>query len=166
MKLGFVLALSVCALAAASPALADSHSVSYSDWTIAGDVTTLKFVLPESEARRLTGVDVPLATTKKLGEYLLAHVAVGGDGENCAPIDQGYDIGLVVAADPETILQVTKAGMPAVMFINPAYRWAEYRPDKRKLPRSWQEIDAEVIRQKELRAGDPRLSDEEQVERI
>ena len=79
---------------------------------------------------------------------------------------QGYDIGLVVAADPETILQVTKAGMPAVMFINPAYRWAEYRPDKRKLPRSWQEIDAEVIRQKELRAGDPRLSDEEQVERI
>ena len=95
MKLGFVLALSVCALAAASPALADSHSVSYSDWTIAGDVTTLKFVLPESEARRLTGVDVPLATTKKLGEYLLAHVAVEGDGENCAPIDQGYDIGLI-----------------------------------------------------------------------
>jgi hypothetical protein len=29
----------------------------------------------------------------ELGEYLLAHVAVEGDGENCAPIDQGYDIG-------------------------------------------------------------------------
>src|SRR5436190_16771028 len=88
-------AVALCALGVASPALADSHSVSYSDWTIAGDIATLKFVLPEVEARRLTGVDVPLATTKKLGEYLLAHVAVEGDGQNCAPIDQGYDIGLV-----------------------------------------------------------------------
>ncbi len=90
-----VAAAALCALCVASPALADSHSVSYSDWTIGGETTTLKFVLPEIEARRLTGVDVPLATTKKLGEYLLAHVAVEGDGENCAPIDQGYDIGLV-----------------------------------------------------------------------
>ncbi len=95
MKLGAALALGTLALGAACPALADSHSVSYSDWTIAGDLTTLKFVLPEIEARRLTGVDVPLATSKKLGEYLLAHAAVTGDGENCAPIDQGYDIGLV-----------------------------------------------------------------------
>jgi hypothetical protein len=95
VRLGVALALGALALAAASPALADRHSVSYSDWTIAGDLTTLKFVLPETEARRLTGVDVPLATTKKLGEYLLAHLAVDGDGQNCAPIDQGYDIGLV-----------------------------------------------------------------------
>ena len=95
MKLGAALVLGTLALGAACPALADSHSASYSDWTIAGDLTTLKFVLPEIEARRLTGVDVPLATSKKLGEYLLAHAAVTGDGENCAPIDQGYDIGLV-----------------------------------------------------------------------
>ena len=95
MRLVAAIALAALALGAASPALADSHSVSYSDWTIAGDLTTLKFVLPEIEARRLSGVDVPLATAKKLGEYLLAHVAVEGDGENCAPIDQGYDIGLV-----------------------------------------------------------------------
>lgn len=79
---------------------------------------------------------------------------------------QGFAIDLVVSADPETILQVTQAGIPAVMWINPSYRWAEFRPDRRKLPRAWQEIDAEVIRQKELRASDPRLSDEEQVERI
>jgi hypothetical protein len=88
-------ALALCALGAAAPALADSHSVSYSDWTISGEVTTLKFVLPVVEARRLTGVDVQLTTSKKLGEYLLAHVAVEGDGASCAPIDQGYDIGLV-----------------------------------------------------------------------
>ena len=88
-------AAALCALGLASTALADSHSVSYSDWTIGGEITTLKFVLPAVEAERLTRVDVPLATTKKLGEYLLAHVAVEADGENCAPIDQGYDIGLV-----------------------------------------------------------------------
>jgi hypothetical protein len=95
MRLGVAIALAVCAIAAAPRAFAGSQSVSYSDWTIAGDLTALKFVLPEIEARRLIGVDVPLTTTKKLGEYLLAHVAVEGDGENCAPIDQGYDIGLV-----------------------------------------------------------------------
>src|SRR5215831_4025346 len=85
----------LCALGVASTALADSHSVSYSDWTISDEITTLKFVLPSVEARRLTGVDVPLTTSKKLGEYLLSHVAVEGDGENCVPVDQGYDIGLV-----------------------------------------------------------------------
>jgi hypothetical protein len=85
----------LCALCVASPAFADSHSVSYSDWTISGEITTLKFVLPAVEAQRLTGVDIPLATQKKLGEYVLAHVAVEGDGQNCAPIDQGYDIGVV-----------------------------------------------------------------------
>jgi len=95
MRVVVALALAAWALGAAPPAFADSHSVSYSDWTIAGDLTTLKFVLPGVEARRLTGVDVPLETTKKLGEYLLAHVAVEADGKNCAPIDQGYDIGLI-----------------------------------------------------------------------
>ena len=90
-----VAAAALCALGIASPALAGSHSVSYSDWTIGGEITTLKFVLPAVEAQRLAGVDVPLTTSKKLGEYLLAHVAVEADGENCPPIDQGYDIGLV-----------------------------------------------------------------------
>ena len=90
-----VAAAALYAFGIASPAFAAGHSVSYSDWTISGEMTTLKFVLPGAEAQRLTGIDVPLATQKKLGEYLLAHVGVEGDGENCAPIDQGYDIGLV-----------------------------------------------------------------------
>lgn len=78
----------------------------------------------------------------------------------------GFDLGLVVSADPSTILLVTEMGVPSLLFTNPSYRWAEYRPDKKRLPKPWEEIDQEVIRQKELRATDPRLSDIEQVERI
>jgi len=78
----------------------------------------------------------------------------------------GFDLGLVVSADPGMILLVTELGVPALLFTNPSYRWAEYRPDKKRLPRPWEEIDEEVVRQKELRAKDPRLTDIEQVERI
>lgn len=78
----------------------------------------------------------------------------------------GFDLRLVVSSDPETILQVTEAGIPSLLFVNPSYRWAEYRPDRKKLPRSWQDIDEEITRQLELRASDPRLNDEEEVERI
>lgn len=79
---------------------------------------------------------------------------------------QGQDLGLVVSSDATTILHVTELGLPALLFTNPSYRWAEYRPDKKRLPREWQKIDDEMVRQLELRASDPRLSDEEQVERI
>jgi hypothetical protein len=79
---------------------------------------------------------------------------------------EGHDLGLVVSSDPATILLVTEMGVPALLFTNPSYRWAEYRPDKKRLPREWQKIDDEMVRQLELRARDPRLSDEEQVERI
>lgn len=78
----------------------------------------------------------------------------------------GHDLGLVVSSDPSTILQVSELGIPALLFTNPAYRWAEYRPDRKRLPREWQKIDDEMVRQLELRASDPRLSDEEPVEII
>jgi len=78
----------------------------------------------------------------------------------------GSDLGLVVSADPGTVLLVTEMGVPSLLFTNPSYRWSEYRPDKKRLPKPWEEIDQEVIRQKELKAKDPRLSDIEPVERI
>lgn len=78
----------------------------------------------------------------------------------------GADLGLVVSGDPAAILMVSQVGVPALLFTNPSYRWGDYRPDHKRLPRAWQEIDDEMVRQMELRAGDPRLSDEEQVERI
>lgn len=79
---------------------------------------------------------------------------------------EGHDLALVVSSDPSSILRVTEMGIPALLFTNPSYRWAEYRPDRKRLPREWQKIDDEVTRQMELKAADPRLSDEEQVERI
>lgn len=78
----------------------------------------------------------------------------------------GADLGLVVSGDPATVLLVSEMGVPSLLFSNPSYRWGEYRPDKKRLPRAWQDIDDEMTRQMELRAGDTRLSDEEQVERI
>jgi len=73
----------------------------------------------------------------------------------------GADVGFVVSGDPDTILRITELGIPALLFTNPSYRWAEYRPDKKRLPKPWEQIDEEVVRQKELRANDPRLSDME-----
>jgi hypothetical protein len=78
----------------------------------------------------------------------------------------GYDVGLVVSSDPEAILQVTEMGFPSLLFVNPAYRWGEYRPDHKRLPRPWQDIDDEVIRQRELKAKDPRLSEQEEEEKV
>lgn len=76
------------------------------------------------------------------------------------------DLDLVVSSDAESVLHATEMGIPTIFFVNPSYRWAEYRPDKKKLPVPWQKIEDETIRQMELRAGDPRLSEEEEVERI
>lgn len=74
---------------------------------------------------------------------------------------QGTDLGLVVSGDPEAVLRVTEMGVPAVLFTNPTYRWGEFRPDKKRLPKPWQDIDDEMVRQMELRAGDPRLREYE-----
>jgi len=75
----------------------------------------------------------------------------------------GSDVRLVVSSDPETILKVTEMGIPSVFFINPDYRWAEYRPDKKRLPRAWQDIEDEMTRQVELKATDPRLLEMEET---
>lgn len=74
----------------------------------------------------------------------------------------GNDVGLVVSGNPDVILKVTEMGFPSLMFVNPGYRWGEYRPDKKRLPKPWQDIDDEVTRQRELRATDPRLVEMEE----
>jgi hypothetical protein len=87
--------MSVAAILAAPAALADSRSVSYSTWVIAGDTVTLRFILPAREALQLVGAEVPVLTSAKLGEYLLTHMAVRAAGRDCPAIDQGYDLGRV-----------------------------------------------------------------------
>ncbi len=76
-------------------ARAETQSVSYSTWVIAGNVVTLRYMLPISEARALIGPDVPVATVAKLGDYLLRQVTVRSASGQCPALDQGYDLGRV-----------------------------------------------------------------------
>jgi hypothetical protein len=73
----------------------------------------------------------------------------------------GTDLNLVISADPEAVLGVSAEGFPCLFFVNPTYRWAEYRPDRKRLPRPWQDIDEEMTRQRELKNTDPRLNEME-----
>jgi hypothetical protein len=73
----------------------------------------------------------------------------------------GANVSLVVSSNPEAVLLATEAGFPSLFFVNPSYRWAEYRPDNKRLPKPWQDIDDEMIRQRELKAVDPRLNEME-----
>jgi hypothetical protein len=73
----------------------------------------------------------------------------------------GADLALVVSSEPPSLLLTTMAGFPSLFFINPSYRWGEYRPDRKRLPKPWQDIDDEMTRQAELKATDPRLNEME-----
>jgi hypothetical protein len=81
--------------AGAGGAPAQDRSVSYSTWIVAGNMVTLRFLLPVTEAQRLLGVDVPVLTTAKLEDYLLEHETVQSAGGDCPAIDQGFDLGRV-----------------------------------------------------------------------
>ncbi len=76
-------------------ALAQQRSVSYSTWIVSGNMVTLRFLLPVTEAQRLMGVDVPVLTTNKLEDYLLQRQTVQSAGGDCPAIDQGFDLGRV-----------------------------------------------------------------------
>jgi len=96
-----VLCAALClvgAVARGAP-LTDTANVSYSTWTVSGSSSgpsvLLKFLLPEALAQSLTATGLPVLTTRKLGEFVLRHVAVGAAGRNCPAVDQGYDIGIV-----------------------------------------------------------------------
>jgi hypothetical protein len=84
-----------CLASGAGAALAQGSSVSYSTWIVSGNMVTLRFLLPVTEAQRLMGVDVPTLTTNKLEDYLLQHDTVGSAGGDCPAIDQGFDLGRV-----------------------------------------------------------------------
>lgn len=71
---------------------------------------------------------------------------------------RGFDIGMLVSSDPMAVLQATAVGVRSLLYASPAYHWEEFRPDYRRVPREWQQIEDELVRQKELRATDPRLT--------
>jgi hypothetical protein len=84
-----------CLASGAGTALAQGSSVSYSTWIVSGNMVTLRFLLPVTEAQRLMGIDVPTLTTNKLEDYLLQHDTVQSAGGECPAIDQGFDLGRV-----------------------------------------------------------------------
>jgi hypothetical protein len=88
--------LTLCWLAVgAGGALAQERSVSYSTWIVSGNMITLRFVLPVTEAQRLTGTDASLLTISRLEDYLLQNLTVQSAGGECPAIDQGFDLGRV-----------------------------------------------------------------------
>lgn len=78
-----------------SLARADTHSVSYSLWSVTDDLVMLRYTLPRAEARVLVPLNYPAPDAATVGRYVLAHTGVTAGGRDCAAIDQGYDLGLV-----------------------------------------------------------------------
>jgi len=76
-----LLCLSAC-VAHGAPLPAGTANVSYTVWTVSGSSVLLKFLLPTPVAQSLSGVEVPLLTTRKLGDYILQHVAVEAAGRD------------------------------------------------------------------------------------
>jgi hypothetical protein len=76
------------------------RSVSYSTWSLSGDTFIVRYLLPIVDAERVAGTDIEVLVQQRLGDYLLAHLAVRDGGQDCPAIDQGYDIGRV---DPLTV---------------------------------------------------------------
>jgi hypothetical protein len=73
---------------------------------------------------------------------------------------RGFDVRLFVSADPEAVLRCTAGGVPGLFYAHPSFGWEGFRPDRRRLPKPWQDIEDEVTAQRLLRANDPRLSEE------
>lgn len=135
-------------------ALRSGYQVVFS--TLQSDPTPVEFWL------RINGMAQPsfyeqLVHRERLdvAEDIIAHHAQGLRSN-------GADVGLVISGDPEGILAVTELGFPSLLFVNPSYRWAEYRPDRKRLPKPWQDIDDEVTHQRVLKTTDPRLNETEE----
>jgi hypothetical protein len=79
---------------------ADLGSASYSTWSVEGGRITVRFLLPLADAQRVAGTDLEVLVQQRVGEYLLAHLAVRAGATPCEAIDQGYDLGRV---DPLTV---------------------------------------------------------------
>jgi HupE / UreJ protein len=76
-------------------AIAESRSVSHSDWLIVQDRVTLRFLLPVAETRGLVARGLPPLSVEQVAAYILDRVSVSAAGSVCPAIDQGYDIGRI-----------------------------------------------------------------------
>lgn len=72
----------------------------------------------------------------------------------------GYDVGMIVVADPEEALFHIMSGHNTLLFTHARYAQPRWRPDTAKGVRAWSSIIDETARLAKLKAQDARLRDE------
>ena len=72
---------------------------------------------------------------------------------------EGYDLGMVVVADPEEALYHIRAGINTLLFNHAMYAQPRWRPDSGKGVQSWASIIDETAKQAAMKAKDARLRD-------
>lgn len=73
---------------------------------------------------------------------------------------EGYDLGMIVVAEPEEALYHITHGLNTLLFTHARYAQPSWRPDTRKGVQPWQAIVDETARQAAMKAADTRLRDE------
>lgn len=70
---------------------------------------------------------------------------------------EGYDIGMVVVADPEEAVELISSGHTTLLFTHARYAQPSWRPDTPKGVRPWDDVTQQVATQAHLKAMDERL---------
>lgn len=71
-------------------------------------------------------------------------------------------VDLFMTNNPVNWAKAFEQGIPSIMFGVPSYTRLEFRPDAPKKVRAWNEIEAEITRQNELRTQDKRITKHEE----
>lgn len=90
-------------------------------------------------------------------------VAEGGSSraDQLSRIRTRGTVDFVVEADASLAAEVVAAGTPALFFAVPSYRAPDQMPGVKRLPTSWEDLQAEVTRQRLIKALDTRINPEE-----
>lgn len=70
---------------------------------------------------------------------------------------EGYDLGMIVVAEPEEALYHITHGLNTLLFTHARYAQPSWRPDTRKGVQPWQAIVEETAKQAAMKAADERL---------
>lgn len=73
----------------------------------------------------------------------------------------GFDVDFTVVPDPVAARSLIAAGLTAVLFTPAAYSLPEWRPDHPSGVTPWNDLEAEMRVQRQLRAKDDRWTQEE-----
>ncbi|WP_157407286.1 hypothetical protein [Actinomadura atramentaria] len=125
-------------------------------------VAVISAVYPEHEAARWLHVENFRGHT-----HLMCRIATDPAPSPACYVRQvqrlrhtGCPIDVLVTADPGAAALALSKGITTVTFCEPAYTVPEHRPDYDGTVRPWSALTAELHRQRELKAGDRRLSDD------